>query len=316
MTGRTLRLGTRASALATTQSQTIADRLRAETGVEVELVTVSTAGDRDQVTSAAEFGGQGIFVAALREAVVRGEVDFAVHSLKDLPTAPDPRLVLAAVPLREDPRDAVVARDNLTLGELPVGSTVGTGAPRRVAQINALGLGLDLVPIRGNVDTRLSKVRNGELDAVIVALAGLKRLGRADEATELLDPLQLLPAPGQGALACECRVDDDETSHLLARLDDAETRFAVTAERSLLATLEAGCSAPVGALADVAIGDDGDELWLRAVVADVSGNPSIRLSASGSPHEAAAVGERLAAELLAEGAAALTNAVASAGTAS
>jgi hydroxymethylbilane synthase len=311
---RTLRLGTRASALATTQSQAIADRLHAETGVDVELVTVSTAGDRDQTTPLANLGGQGVFVAALREAVVSGEVDFAVHSLKDLPTAPDPRLTIAAIPTREDPRDAVVARDNLTLGELPVGSTVGTGSPRRVAQINALGLGLDVVPIRGNVDTRLGKVRSGELDAVVVALAGLKRLGRADEATELLDPLQILPAPGQGALACECRVDDDETTHLLARLDDAETRSAVTAERSLLATLEAGCSAPVGALAVGAVGDDGDELWLRAVVADVSGNPTIRLSASGSPEEAAAVGERLAAELLAEGAAALTTV--SVGTAS
>jgi len=310
VSARTLRLGTRASALATTQSQAIADRIHAETGVDVVLVPVSTAGDRDQVTSAAAFGGQGIFVAALREAVASGEVDFAVHSLKDLPTAPDPRLTLAAVPVREDPRDAVVARDNLTLGELPAGSTVGTGSPRRVAQINALGLGLDLVPIRGNVDTRIGRIRSGELDAVVVAFAGLKRLGRADEATEVLDPIQVLPAPGQGALACECRVDDDETSHLLALLDDAETRYAVTAERSLLATLEAGCSAPVGALAEIVLGDapadNGDELWLRAVVADVSGNPSIRLSASGSPHEAVAVGERLAAELLAEGAAALT----------
>jgi hydroxymethylbilane synthase len=307
---RTLRLGTRASALATTQSQTIADLIRTETGTDVELVMVSTAGDRDQTTPLASLGGQGVFVAALREAVVSGEVDFAVHSLKDLPTAPDPRLTIAAIPRREDARDAVVARDNLTLGELPVGSTIGTGSPRRVAQINALGLGLDVVPIRGNVDTRLGKVRSGELDAVVVALAGLKRLGRDGEATELLDPLQILPAPGQGALACECRVDDDETLQLLARLDDAETRSAVTAERSLLATLEAGCSAPVGALAEVVWGDSpddgGDELWLRAVVADVSGNPLIRLSASGSPREAAAVGEQLAAELLAEGAAALT----------
>ncbi len=302
----TLRLGTRASALATTQSQYIADRLRDEAGVDVELVTISTEGDRDQTTALAALGGQGVFVAALREAVASGEVDFAVHSLKDLPTTPDPRLSLAAVPSREDPRDAVVARDNLTLGELPAGATVGTGSPRRTAQLNALGLGLAIEPIRGNVDTRIAKVRNGEVDAVVIALAGLKRLGRADEATELLDPLQILPAPGQGALACECRADDGATADVLAVLDDAETRSAVTAERSLLATLEAGCSAPVGALADVAIGDDGDELWLRAVVADVSGNPSIRLSATGSPDDAAALGQQLAAELLAEGASALT----------
>jgi hydroxymethylbilane synthase len=308
-------LGTRASALATTQSQHIADRLRDEAGVDVELVTISTEGDRDQSTPLAALGGQGVFVAALREAVASGDVDFAVHSLKDLPTMPDPRLTLAAIPSREDPRDAVVARDNLTLGELPSGSTVGTGSPRRTAQINALGLGLTIVPIRGNVDTRIAKVRNGDVDAVVVALAGLKRLGRAGEATELLDPLQILPAPGQGALACECRADDGATAQVLAVLDDTETRSAVTAERSLLATLEAGCSAPVGALADVAIGDDGDELWLRAVVADVSGTPSIRLSATGSPDDAAAVGEQLAAELLAEGASALTTPV-GAGTAS
>lgn len=312
---KSLRLGTRASALATTQSQHIADRLRIEAGVDVELVTIATEGDRDQTTPLAALGGQGVFVAALREAVASGEVDFAVHSLKDLPTTPDPRLTVAAIPSREDPRDAVVARGNLTLGELPAGSTVGTGSPRRTAQLNALGLGLTIVPIRGNVDTRIGKVHSGDVDAVVLALAGLKRLGRADEASELLDPLLILPAPGQGALACECRADDGATAQVLAVLDDTETRSAVTAERSLLATLEAGCSAPVGALADVAIGDDGDELWLRAVVADVSGTPSIRLSATGSPDDAAAVGEQLAAELLAEGASALTTPV-GAGTAS
>ena len=295
-----LRLGTRASSLAVTQSGLIADRLRA-TGVEVELVTISTEGDRSQ-QPLVEFGGQGVFVAALREALVRGEVDIAVHSLKDLPTTPDPRLALAAIPMREDPRDALVARDGLTLGELPQGARVGTGSPRREAQLNALGLGVEVVPIRGNVDSRIGKVASGEYDAVLLARAGLLRLGRADEATEVIDPLQMLPAPGQGALACECRADDTTTIHLLSGLDDSDTRAAVTAERSLLATLEAGCSAPVGALAEVAEGDDGDELWLRAVVGSPSGSPTIRLSANGLPSEAAAVGERLAAEMLAEGA--------------
>jgi hydroxymethylbilane synthase len=247
----------------------------------------------------------GVFVAALREAVASGAVDFAVHSLKDLPTAVDPRLRLAAVPAREDARDALVARDQLTLGELPQGARIGTGSPRRAAQINALGLGVEIVDIRGNVDTRLAKVASGDYDAVVVAMAGLVRLGRSEEATEVLDPLQILPAPGQGALACECRADDDATARLLAGLDDPDTRAAVTAERSLLATLEAGCSAPVGALAEIAWGDDGVELWLRGVVADISGAPSIRLSATGSPSEAAAVGERLAAEMLTEGAASL-----------
>lgn len=300
----TLRIGTRASTLAVTQSAQFAARLSDLTGIETELVHVSTEGDRNQGPLSV-IGGQGIFVAALREALASGEVDVAVHSLKDLPTAPDSRLVIAAIPAREDARDVVVARDNLTLGELPQGARVGTGSPRREAQLNALGLGLDIVPIRGNVDTRINKVRNGELDAVVLARAGLVRLGRVDDATETLDPLQMLPAPGQGALAGECRADDVATIRLLQQLDDADTRAAVTAERSLLATLEAGCTAPVGALAEVAEGDDGDELWLRALVGDVSGAPLIRMSAMGSPADAAAVGERLAVEMLAEGAAEL-----------
>lgn len=302
MITRTLRMGTRASELATTQSGHVAARLSELTGVEVELVTVSTEGDRNR-GPLAQIGGTGVFVAALREAVVAGDVDFAVHSLKDLPTGADPRLSLAAVTLREDPRDVLVARDGLTLGELPRGSRVGTGSPRREAQLNALGLGLDVVPLRGNVDTRLGKVASGELDAIVLARAGLLRLGREGEATEVLDPIQMLPAPGQGALACECRADDDATARLLAVLDDPATRAAVTAERSLLATLEAGCSAPVGALADVAMGDDGDELWLRAVVGDPSGAPTIRLSSTGSIDEPVPLGEQLARELLAEGAA-------------
>lgn len=296
-----LRLGTRASELARTQSGHVADRVRELTGREVVLVTISTEGDRSSAPLD-QIGGTGVFVAALRDALVAGEVDFAVHSLKDLPTADDPRLVLAAVPPREDVRDALVARDGLTLGELPPGSRIGTGSPRRAAQINALGLGVEVVPIRGNVDTRLGKVRSGEVDAVVLARAGLLRLGRADEATEVLDPIQVLPAPGQGALAVECRSDRTDLIDLLGALDDPDTRATVTAERTLLATLEAGCSAPVGALAEVAWGDDGDELWLRAVVADPSGSPSIRLSAIGVPTDAAALGLRLATEMLAEGA--------------
>jgi len=295
-----LRIGTRASALATTQTGHVADRLRA-LGVEVEIVPISTEGDRSSAPLAS-LGGQGVFVAALREALAAGQVDVAVHSLKDIPTYPDERLTLTAIPPREDPRDVLIARDGLTLGELPRGARVGTGSPRREAQLNALGLGVEIVPIRGNVDTRIGKVTSGELDAILLARAGLLRLGRADEATEIIDPLQMLPAPGQGALACECRVDDDATVRLLEQIDDRDTRAAVTAERSLLATLEAGCSAPVGALAEIAWGDDGDELWLRAVVSEPSGTRTIRLSATGLPDEAAAVGERLAAEMLAEGA--------------
>jgi hydroxymethylbilane synthase len=305
----TLRIGTRPSALAMAQAGTIAERLRSA-GHPAELVTVTTSGDRS-TAPVAELG-VGVFVSALREALVRGEVDVAVHSYKDLPTAPDPRLHMAAVPPREDPRDALVARDGMVLGELPPGATVGTGSPRRRAQLEALGLGLDVVPIRGNVDTRIGKVRSGEVDAVVVAAAGLRRLGRIDEATELLDPLQMLPAPAQGALAIECRADDLEMGRALAlALDDEHTRAAVIAERAVLATLEAGCHAPVGALADVVSdweptsGDAGeddtgrvvDRVSLRAVVGTTDG-ALLRASVTGNLDDAEKLGSALAAELL------------------
>ena len=235
-----------------------------------------------------------------------------MHSLKDLPTAPATGIALAAVPLREDPRDVVVARDGLTLGELPVGSRLGTGSPRRAAQLHALGMGLEIVDIRGNVDTRIGKVRSGEYDAVVLARAGLARLGRLDDATEVLDPLQMLPAPGQGALAVECRADDDLLAEL-AGLDHHASRVAVVAERAVLATLEGGCAAPVGALAEVAEGDDGDELWVRAVALSPDGLLAVRMSATGTPEDAADLGARLATDMLAEGAADLAPAEAADG---
>ncbi len=325
MSADTLRVGTRASALAQAQSRIVSERLGAVTGRTVELVEVSTRGDVDDAPLAA-IGGQGVFVSALRDALLAGRVDLAVHSLKDLPTAPCDGVVLAAVPVREDPRDVVVARDGLTLGELPPGATIGTGSPRRAAQLRALGLGLDVVDLRGNVDTRLRRVHDGDLDAVVLARAGLARLGRLDDATEVLDPLQMLPAPGQGALAVECRTDDPVAGVVTDALDDAAARTTVTAERAFLAAVEAGCSAPVGALAELAwTGDAGsadettettettddwtpDELWLRAVVVAPEGAPQLRLSATGSPAEPAAVGEKLAAEMLARGAAELIGA--------
>ena len=299
---RPLRLGTRGSALALAQSGHVADEVSARLGRPVELVRVQTEGDVN-AAAIAQIGGTGVFVTALRDALLAGTVDLAVHSYKDLPTAPADGLVIAAVPPREDPRDVLVARDGLTLGELAAGARIGTGSPRRTAQLLGLGLAFDVVPIRGNVDTRIGKVRAGELDGVVLARAGLARLGRLGEATEVIDPLTVLPAPAQGALAIECRAEDEGLVALLGGLDDADTRTAVVAERSLLAALEAGCTAPVGALAQVAEGDDGLEIYLRGLVAAVDGTDAVRLSATGPTSEAAEVGRRLAAELLDLGAA-------------
>ncbi|GAA4722629.1 hydroxymethylbilane synthase [Nocardioides endophyticus] len=303
-----IRIGTRASVLATTQSQLVADQITERLGREVELVEISTEGDRSQAAGTPLAGSSttGVFVSALRDALLDGRVDVAVHSLKDLPTYAAEGITLAAVPTREDPRDVVVARDGLTLGELPVGSKVGTGSPRRAALLHALGLGVEVVGVRGNVDTRIAKVRSGEYDAVVLARAGLARIGRLDEVTEVLDPLQMLPAPGQGALAVECRTDDDLAAQLREVMDDPRTRAAVEAERAVLATLEGGCSAPIGALADVAEGEDGEELWVRAIALSPDGGLSVRMSATGDPADAAGVGDRLAKEMLADGAADLT----------
>ncbi|WP_162834334.1 hydroxymethylbilane synthase [Amycolatopsis circi] len=308
---RVIRIGTRGSKLALAQTGIVADTIRA-TGAEVEIVTVTTPGD----LSGAPISqiGVGVFTSALREALLRNEIDVAVHSYKDLPTAPEAGLVLAAVPPREDPRDALIARDGLTLGELPPGAKVGTGAARRMAQLRALGLGLEIVPIRGNIDTRMRKVADGELDAVVLARAGLARVGRVDEITETLDPIQMLPAPAQGALALECRAADVDIEHLLASaVDDESTRVAVTAERALLAALEAGCSAPVGALAEIVedLDDEGavvERISLRgtaAVEGENGGVDMVRASAIAGIGDAEKLGRELAAELLDLGAGAL-----------
>ncbi|MCZ7378222.1 hydroxymethylbilane synthase [Micromonospora sp. WMMC250] len=293
-----LRLGTRGSALAMAQSGQIAEALTAATGRPVELVEVVTAGDRS--TAPVHRLGVGVFVSALRDALVARTIDFAVHSYKDLPTAADGGLHIAAVPARQDPRDALVARGGRTLAELPAGATVGTGALRRIAQLHALGLQLEVTPIRGNVDTRLARVLgpDADLDAVVLARAGLARLGRLDVITESLDPMLMLPAPAQGALAVECRADDQDLVELLAVLDHAPSRAAVTAERAFLATLEAGCSAPVAAYAELAEGETGDEIYLRGAVISPDGTRDLRLSRTGTPADAAEIGKALAAELL------------------
>ncbi|WP_055569399.1 hydroxymethylbilane synthase [Streptomyces atriruber] len=313
MTERALRLGTRRSRLAMAQSGQVAEAVQELTGRSVELVEITTYGDTSR-EHLAQIGGTGVFVAALREALARDEVDFAVHSLKDLPTAQPAELTLAAVPVREDPRDALVARDGLTFAELPEGARVGTGSPRRMAQLNAYarshGMTIQTVPIRGNVDTRIGYVHKGELDAVVLAAAGLNRVGRADEVTDFLSVDTILPAPGQGALAIECAAHNASLAAALAELDDPYTRAAVTAERSLLAALEAGCSAPVGALADLlADGQIVKEMRLRGVVGTTDGSSLVQLSTTGPVPEtetrAMALGRELAAEMLAKGAAGL-----------
>jgi hydroxymethylbilane synthase len=325
MTEKALRLGTRRSKLAMAQSGQVADAVSQVTGRPVELVEITTYGDTSR-EHLAQIGGTGVFVTALRDALLRGEVDFAVHSLKDLPTAQPEDLVLAAVPVREDPRDVIVARDARKFADLPRGARVGTGSPRRMAQLNAYarshGLDIETVPIRGNVDTRIGYVRSGELDAVVLAAAGMNRIGRIDEVTDFLSVDTVLPAPGQGALAIECAAADAELIAVLAELDDPFTRAAVTAERSLLAALEAGCSAPVGALADLpplsaplergdphADGQIVKEMRLRGVVGTTDGTALVQLSTTGpvpvTHEEAVALGRELAAEMLAQGAAGL-----------
>ncbi|MFB7332746.1 hydroxymethylbilane synthase [Streptomyces adustus] len=313
MSQKALRLGTRRSKLAMAQSGQVADAVSQVTGRPVELVEITTYGDTSR-EHLSQIGGTGVFVTALRDALTRGEVDFAVHSLKDLPTTQPQELALAAVPLREDPRDVIVARDALKFTDLPRGARIGTGSPRRAAQLNAYarshGLDIETVSIRGNVDTRIGFVRDGELDAVVLAAAGLNRLGRIDEVTDFLSVDTVLPAPGQGALAIECSADDADLIAALGELDDPFTRVAVTAERSLLAALEAGCSAPVGALADLlADGQIVNEMRLRAVVGTPDGTRTVQLSTTGPVPEthdgAMALGRELATEMLAQGAAGL-----------
>ncbi|MGK5519571.1 hydroxymethylbilane synthase [Micromonospora sp. URMC 107] len=302
-----LRLGTRGSKLAMAQSGHVAEALTAATGRPVELVEVVTAGDRS--SAPVHRLGVGVFVSALRDALTAGTIDFAVHSYKDLPTAAAAGLHIAAVPTRQDPRDALVARDGRTLTELSSGATVGTGALRRIAQLHALGMQLEVTPIRGNIDSRVARVLGPEadLDAVVLARAGLARIGRTDVITETLDPMLMLPAPAQGALAVECRADDTDLVELLAVLDHAPSHAAVTAERALLATLEAGCSAPVAAYAVVAEGEptgsggEGDvvqEIYLRGAVISPDGTRDLRLSRTGTLADAAEIGKALAAELL------------------
>lgn len=266
------------------------------TGRAVEIVGVTTLGDvsRAQLT---QIGGTGVFVSALREALLGGQVDLAVHSLKDLPTGPAAGVTLAAVPPRDDPRDALIARDGAKLADLPPGARIGTGSPRRAAQLLGLRADLRCVPIRGNAGTRLGKVSEGELDAVVLAYAGLARIGHVGAITQVFEPDEMLPAPGQGALAVECREDDGELTALLQAVTHEASMAAVTAERSLLEALEAGCSAPIGAFAGGSA-----QLRMQAAVMSPDGSRTLRAHGGAPAANAWQLGRDLAAELLRSGA--------------
>ena len=296
MSRSVLRLGTRKSPMALTQAGQVARLITARTGRQVELVGLTSFGDVTQV-HLSDIGGTGVFVSALRESILHGDVDLAVHSLKDLPTAPLPGILLAAVPARDDPRDALVGRDGAKLADLSSGAMIGTGSPRRAAQLRLMRPDICPVPVRGNAGTRLAKVTSGQLDAVVLAYAGLARIGELDLVTEVFEPDAMIPAPGQGALAVECLDAVGDLAALLAEVDDPGSRAAVTAERTVLAELEAGCSAPLGAYAAGT-----DILQLTAAVIAEDGNAAVRALMSGPAAQAARLGREAAAELLRQGA--------------
>ncbi|MCT9820612.1 hydroxymethylbilane synthase [Microbacterium sp. W1N] len=290
-----LRLGTRASLLATTQSGHVADALRAATGREVELVPITTAGDV-LTGPLTQLGGTGVFVAALREALLRGECDLVVHSMKDLPTAPVPGLVIAAVPPRAPQGDVLCARDGLTLDALPPGAVVGSGSPRRVAQLLHRRPDLQVRGIRGNVDTRLRKVADGEYDAIVLARAGLTRIGRTGAVTDTFDDEAWPSSAGQGALAVEVRTDDAATIALVSRITDADAEATSLLERAVLRLLEAGCAAPVGIAARIS----GDDVHAVAEVYALDGARSVRVERT-VPRGGAVTGrEQLAAAIVDE----------------
>ena len=291
-----LRLGTRKSPMAMIQAGHVAELIRQRTGAGVELVGLTSFGDITRV-NLPDIGGTGVFVSALRESLLGGEIDLAVHSLKDLPTAALPGITLAAVPPRDDPRDALIGRDGAKLADLPPGAAIGTGSPRRAAQLLLLRPDVRPVPVRGNAGTRLAKVTSGQVDAVVLAYSGLARIGELDRVSQVFEPDEMLPAPGQGALAVECRTDDTDLAGLLALVDDPGSRAAVTAERTVLAELQAGCSAPLGAYAAGT-----GVLHLTAVVVAEDGGLAVRASQSGPPSRAEELGRDVAAELLRLGA--------------
>jgi len=308
---RLLVVGTRGSRLALRQTQLVSEALRARCpDIGLQVREVRTEGDRRPDEPLSRIGGQGVFVKELEAALLRHEIDLAVHSLKDVPADLAPGLTLAAYPQRGDPRDALVARDRATLRQLPPGARVGTGSERRAVQLVALRADLVPVEIRGNVDTRVRKVEQGDVDAAVLAVAGLERLGLLERAAEVFAPEAMLPAVGQGALAVEARADDTEVIELLAAIDDLDTRLTCSAERAFLRRLGGGCRLPFGALAVI----DGDALRIRGFISDAGGAHVFRGETSGDADGAEEIGAKLAQTLLDQGAAAFVEALPSSGS--
>jgi len=308
---RTLIIGTRGSRLAQIQTDLVLRLLKhgaqspppaapsSTWGLAFEVRTIRTLGDRTQAEGIPLAGlPRGVFVKDLESALLAGSIDLAVHSLKDMTTSIDPRLTIAAVPQREDPRDVLVSRSRQALRELPAGARIGTGSPRRAAQLRAVRADLRFESIRGNVDTRVHKVDNGEYDGAILAAAGLARLGLAGRIAEYFDPQVCLPDPGQGALAVQVRAGDHELIDLLAPLNHAPTRAAVTAERALLRELGGGCKVPIGALAQA----QGEDMILHGLVASPDSSEIIRCSAKGPVKEPESLGAACAQLLRQRGA--------------
>lgn len=295
---RHLRIGTRGSLLAKWQAEYVRKLLFAGAGVEAEIIIIKTSGDKQQMAPLSQIGGRGIFIKELEEALMEETIDLAVHSVKDVPTDTPSRLMFPAVCRREDVRDCLVAANGATIASLREGARVGTGSLRRQAQLRHMRPDLDVRDLRGNVDTRLRKVESGEYEAVMLAKAGLDRLGWSGRITETLSPEVFLPAVGQGAIAVECRLKDTEAAEVVAGLDDAESRTAIIAERSLLAALHGGCQVPLGAWARMERG----ELVMEACVCSVDGAQYIKQRATSTPEQAAELGGRMANLLMEAGA--------------
>jgi hydroxymethylbilane synthase len=300
-----LRIGTRGSSLALWQANHIAESLARLHGVETEILRIRTSGDRLQSASVAQVneaigaeGGKGIFIKEIEDALLSGAVDLAVHSMKDVPTETPAGLAFAAITRREDPRDCLISREGLTLEKLAQGARVGTSSLRRQAQLRHHRPDLDVVELRGNVDTRIRKLESGEFDAIVLAMAGVTRLGAKDKVTQIFDEDLMLPAVGQGALGIETRADDAQTSRFVAALDHEETRACITAERALLRELQGGCQVPLGAWGRMRSG----ELHLEAAVFSAAGTEAVRFDEAGAPAEAEAIGIRLAQVLIQAGA--------------